>query len=319
MEFIMKKIVVTGATGFLGRHVMPILINQYGIENVVGLSSGVYDLMKQKNVESMFNDHKPDVLVHLAAYSGGIGANREYPADFYFINTMLTALLFESAAKYKVKKVIYPMGGCSYPANASSPIGENQLWKGYPQEESAGYSTAKMMGVVASKSYRTQYGLNTAVLIPGNMYGEYDNFRDKESHVVPAMIRRYYEAMKNGDKEIKMWGTGRPTRDFVYAGDVAATFPYFIEEYNSIEPVNISTGTTITINKLALTIKRLTGFDGDIIWDSSKPDGQLEKIFDVAKLNSLGEYCNTSLHDGLSNTIAWFMKNYDDKTDGIRL
>ena len=315
----MKKIVVTGATGFLGRHVMPILINQYGIENVVGLSSGVYDLMKQKNVESMFNDHKPDVLVHLAAYSGGIGANREYPADFYFINTMLTALLFESAAKYKVKKVIYPMGGCSYPANASSPIGENQLWKGYPQEESAGYSTAKMMGVVASKSYRTQYGLNTAVLIPGNMYGEYDNFRDKESHVVPAMIRRYYEAMKNGDKEIKMWGTGRPTRDFVYAGDVAATFPYFIEEYNSIEPVNISTGTTITINKLALTIKRLTGFDGDIIWDSSKPDGQLEKIFDVAKLNSLGEYCNTSLHDGLSNTIAWFMKNYDDKTDGIRL
>lgn len=315
----MKKIIITGATGFLGRHVMPVLIDKYGKDNVIGLSSSDYDLMKQEEVEKMFDELKPEVLIHLAAYSGGIGANKEYPADFYFRNTVLTALLFEMAAKYKVKKVIYPMGGCSYPANAVSPINEKQLWNGYPQEESAGYSAAKMMGIVASKSYRTQYGLNSIILIPGNMYGEYDNFRNKESHVVPAMIRRYYEAKKNGDRDIKMWGTGAPTRDFVYAGDVAATFPYFIEGYDSSNPINISTGTTITINELALTIKKLTGFEGKIVWDKNKPDGQLEKIFDVSKLNSLGVYCETNLLNGLDKTIDWFIRNYDNKSDGIRL
>lgn len=314
-----KAIVVTGANGFLGRHLIPVLNRCYGTENVIGLSSRDYDLMNPEQVKSMFADHRPDVLVHLAAYSGGIGANRTYPADFYYKNTLLTALVFQEAALNKVKKMIYPMGGCSYPATAKSPIDEGQMWHGYPQPESAGYSAAKMMGIVASKSYRTQYGLNSVVLIPGNMYGEYDNFRNQESHVVPAMVRRYYEAQCAGDKQIVMWGTGNPTRDFVYAGDVAAVFPYFIDHYDSSEPVNISTGTAMPIRDLAETIKTLTGFDGEIVWDASKPDGQMEKIFGVKRLNELGLSCKTQLQDGLTRTIDWFSRNYEERTDGIRL
>lgn len=313
------KIVVTGATGFLGRHLLPILAKRYGTENIIGLSSRNYDLMNPEQVKRMFAEHKPNVLVHLAAYSGGIGANRAYPADFYYKNTLLTALVFQEAALNKVKKMIYPMGGCSYPATAQSPIDEEQMWKGFPQPESAGYSTSKMMGIVASKSYRTQYGLNSVVLIPGNMYGEYDNFRNQESHVVPAMVRRYYEAQRAGDKQIMMWGTGNPTRDFVYAGDVAAVFPYFIDHYDSSEPVNISTGTAMPIRDLAETIKTLTGFDGEIVWDTSKPDGQMEKIFGVKRLNELGLSCTTQLQDGLTRTIDWFSRNYEKQTDGIRL
>lgn len=313
------KIVVTGATGFLGRHLVPVLAQRYGAENVVGLSSRDYDLMNPEQVKCMFADYKPEVLVHLAAYSGGIGANRTYPADFYYKNTLLTALVFHEAARNKVKKMIYPMGGCSYPATARSPIDEGQMWNGFPQPESAGYSTAKMMGIVASKSYRTQHDLNSVVLIPGNMYGEYDNFRSQESHVVPAMVRRYYEAQRAGDKQIVMWGTGKPTRDFVYAGDVAAVFPYFIEQYDSSEPVNISTGTAMPIRNLAESIKTITGFEGEIVWDTSKPDGQMEKIFGVKRLNDLALFCKTPLQDGLTRTIDWFSRNYEERTDSIRV
>lgn len=314
-----NNIVVIGSTGFLGGHLMPVLIERYGKENVTGLSSKDYDLMDPIEVKRMFDEKKPDVLIHLAAYSGGIEANRKFPADFFYRNIILTSLVFEAAAKYGVKKMIYPMGGCSYPSTATSPINEEQMWQGYPQNESAGYSSAKKMGIVASRSYRTQYGFNSVVIIPGNMYGEYDNFRNKESHVVPAMIRRYYEAKLSGVEEVVMWGTGSPQRDFVYAGDVARTIPYFIENYDSSEPINISSGKSTTIKELAETIKELVGYKGRIVWDTEKPDGQMIKIFDVTKLNSLGIDCPTSMHDGLKNTIEWFEKNYHNKGDNIRL
>lgn len=313
------KIVVTGSTGFLGGHLMPILYEKYGKENVKGLCSKDYDLMDYNQFNQMFEDLKPEIFVHLAAYSGGIGANRKLPGDFYFKNTILTANGFELAARHGVKKMIYTMGGCSYPSTAVSPIDESQMWQGYPQKESAGYSSAKKMGIVASESYKTQYGLNSVVLIPGNMYGEYDNFRNEESHVVPAMLRRYFEAKRNGDKEIIMWGTGKPTRDFVYAGDVAAVIPWFIENFDETGPVNISSGTTTSIKELAETIKEMTGFEGTIKWDTEKPDGQMNKIFDVTKMKSLGLNCDTSLRDGLKKTADWLAKNYDNAGDGIRL
>lgn len=313
------RIVVTGATGFLGRHVVPVLERRYGTANVVGLGSRDYNLLVPERVDAMFAETRPDLLVHLAGYSGGIGANRERPADFYYINIMLQALVFERAARRGVKKLLYPMGGCSYPSDASSPIDEGQMWKGYPQDESAGYSAAKKMGIVAAKSYRYQYGLNSVVVVPGNMYGEYDNFRHAESHVVPACIRRFYEAAKSGAKSVTMWGSGRPARDFVYAGDVAALFPFFLEEYDSPEPVNISTGTGVSIRELADALKRELAYDGEIVWDKSKPDGQMTKIFDVSRLNSLGLSCSTSLKEGLRRTIAWYKKNYAGGTDGIRL
>ncbi|MFN7932047.1 MAG: NAD-dependent epimerase/dehydratase family protein [Bryobacteraceae bacterium] len=315
----MKKIVVTGARGFLGRHVVPVLEARYGAEHVVALSRSDYDLMDPAAVRRMFDEVKPDAVVHLAAYVGGIGANREFPASFYYRNTILTALMFEAAAERGVEKLLYPMGGCSYPAKAVSPIGENQLWQGFPQKESAAYSTAKMMGLVASDAYRQERGLHSVVVIPGNMYGEFDNFREKESHVVPALVRRYYEAKLAGKESVMAWGTGRATRDFVYAGDVAALFPYFLEEYDSTEPVNLSSGSTTSIRELTETIRELTGFAGEIAWDASKPDGQLEKIFDVTRMKGLGLSCPTSLRDGLKKTIDWFAGNYAGAGDGLRL
>jgi GDP-L-fucose synthase len=315
----MKRIVVTGSTGFLGRHLMPILSENYPHAEITGLNRTNYDLMEPAQVDLMFKELKPEILIHLAAYSGGIGANRAYPADFYYQNTMLTTLMFERAAKNNVQKMLYTMGGCSYPATATSPIDESQMWNGYPQQESAGYSAAKKMGIVASSSYRQQYGLNSVVIIPGNMYGEYDNFRAQESHVVPAMIRRLYEAKLNGVERVEMWGTGRPQRDFVYAANVAKLIPQFIENYNSSEPVNVSSGTTTSIKELAETITEMMDFQGELYWDTSKPDGQMVKIFAVGKLEDIGMRCSTPLRDGLRNTISWLMEHYSDQTDGIRL
>lgn len=311
------KILVTGASGFLGRHVVPVLQSQY--ENVKATSSKDVDWMDLAASRTFMKREKPDVLVHLAAYSGGIGANRTFPADFFFKNNLMLTHGFQLAAETGVKKMIYTMGGCSYPAKATSPIDESQMFQGYPQEESAGYSAAKAMGIVASRSYRTQFGLNSVVLIPGNLYGEYDNFRSNESHVVPAFVRRYYESKLRGDRVITMWGTGAPTRDFVYAGDVAAVMPYFIENYDSSEPVNISSGASISIKELAETLASEMRFEGKIEWDTSKPDGQMVKIFDVKRLHSLGLNCPTSLREGLRKTIAWLEKNYEGHTDGIRL
>lgn len=313
------RIVVTGATGFLGRHLVPILEARYGKDAVKGVSSKDYNLINPVEVKKMFSDLQPEVLIHLAAYSGGIGANKEFPADFYYRNTLLTAMVFHEAAISKVKKMIYPMGGCSYPALATSPIDESQMWNGFPQPESAGYSTAKKMGIVASQSYRKQYGLNSVILIPGNMYGEYDNFHPRDSHVVPAMIRRYYEAMLENAEKVVMWGSGSPVRDFVYAGDVAAVIPWFIENYDETGPINISSGTTTSIKELAETIKELTGFKGEIEWDASKPDGQMVKIFDVSRLKSLGLFCPTPLREGTKRTIDWLARNYSNRGDGIRL
>ncbi len=314
-----RKILLTGASGFLGRHTKPVLEARYGKENIVAVSSADYNLMDPAAVERMFSDIRPNVVVHYAAYSGGIGANKAYPADFYYRNTLLTALTFDAAARHKVEKLVYPMGGCSYPATARSPIDETQLFTGYPQAESAGYSTAKMMGVVAARSYKQQYGLNATVIIPGNMYGEYDNFHPLDSHVVPAMIRRYYEARLAGANTVEMWGTGKPQRDFVYAADVAKLIPFFIDSYDEVGPVNISTGTTTPIKDLAETIAEVTGFEGEIRWDTTKPDGQMIKIFDVTKLKGLGAACATPLTDGLKRTADWLIKNYAGHGDGLRL
>jgi GDP-L-fucose synthase len=315
----MERVVVTGATGFLGRHLLPILQERYGQRAVRGLSSRDYDLMDPMQVQRMFDDIAPNIVVHLAAYSGGIGANRTYPGDFFYRNILLTALMFEEASKRGVRKLVYPMGGCSYPATATSPIDEGQMWLGYPQEESAGYSMAKKMGIVASRAYRAQHGLSSVVLVPGNMYGEYDNYRESESHVVPAMIRRFLEAKRERRDRVMMWGTGTPVRDFVYAGDVAATFPFFVEEHDASEPVNVSSGTRTSIRELANTIAELTGYAGSIVWDSTKPDGQMVKLFDVSKMWALDLACPTNLRDGLARTIAWFERNYDARGDGLRL
>lgn len=313
------KIVLTGASGFLGRHALPVLRGQYGRGCVTGLSSSDYDLTDPSAVRRLFEDHRPEIVVHLAGYVGGIGANRTRPADFFHRNLMMMANMFQAASAFGVRKLVYPMGGCSYPATAASPIGEDQMWQGYPQPESAAYSSAKKMGIVASEAYRQQYGLNSVVIVPGNMYGEYDNFRVAESHVIPGLIRRFHEAAIAGAGEVVCWGTGSATRDFVYAGDVARCLPFFIEEYESSMPVNISSGTTTSIRELAETIRELVQFQGRLVWDTSQPDGQKFKIFDVKRLHALGLSCDTPLREGLARTVEWFAANYPTRGDGLRL
>ena len=307
-------ILVTGASGFLGRHIVPVLEKRCPDMGIIALSSKDYDLTEQAQVRKMFEDYSPDRVIALAGYVGGIGANVAYPADFFYRNLMIQTMTIHEAWKAGVEKLFTVMGGCSYPATASSPINEEQMWEGLPAFESTPYSVAKKMAIIQSDAYRRQYGFNSIVLIPGNVYGEYDNYQEGNSHVVPAMIRRFYEAALEGRPEVVMWGSGSPTRDFVYAADIAELFPYFLEEYDTSDPVNLSTARSTSIKELAEVMKELTGYTGKITWDRSKPDGKILKIFDNRKMKELGLDCPTFLRDGLRRTIDWFSENYSRGT-----
>jgi len=299
------RILVTGATGFLGRHVVPVLQDELDSE-IISVGREDYDLLVSSQVTQMLTDTHPDAVIHLAAKVGGIIANAKYPADFYYENVMISTQIFDACYRAGIKKFLTFMGGCSYPSNAPSPIVEETMWDGFPQLEGAPYSIAKKVILVQSASYRKQYGFNSVVLVPGNIYGEFDNFRIEESHVIAAMIRRFVEAKENKSSSVTCYGSGRPNRDFVYAGDVAKLVPWFLEHYDSSEPVNISSGTRISVKALAETVKHTVGYEGTIEWDTSKPDGQMDKIFSVQRLHDLGLSCDTSLENGLRKTIEWF-------------
>jgi GDP-L-fucose synthase len=307
-------ILITGASGFLGTHITKIL-NQEATE-FKGISSKDFDLTILNEVDRCLSIFKPHTIIHLAALSGGIGMNTEKPYDFFHINSLLITNMFHSAAKNGVKRIIYTMGGCSYPANAISPISENQMWNGYPQPESAAYSSVKKMGIVAAAAYQS-LGLQTTVLVPGNMYGEYDNYSLTDSHVIPAMIRKFIEAESQGVSSVQLWGSGNPKRDFVYARDVASCVVKTLKMNNLQGPINLSSGNSISIRDLAMLIAQMTGFRGELIWQTNKPDGQMIKIFDTTLAKELKLSCETPLEEGIQNTIDWYRKSLN--TGMIRL
>ena len=304
-----KRVLVTGASGFMGSNLVPLLCAT-GCE-VITPSRSEYDLLEQSQVRQLLSETRPDIVFHLAGLIGGILANKQYPADFCYQNLSMGTMMLHESWQAGVEKYIALIGGCSYPATAPSPIAETELWNGYPQAESAAYSVAKKMSVVQAQAYRQQHGFNAIVLVPGNVYGPHDNFDLENSHVIPALIRKFHEARLNGQSEVIAWGSGKPTRDFVYIADACAAILLAAEKYNSGDIINLSSGVQITIKELVETVADLVGYQRNIRWDTTKPDGQMYKGFDVTRMhNQLGYHCQTSLRAGLEKTIAWFQSNY---------
>jgi len=302
------SVLVTGASGFVGRNLVE-LMRARGIKPVTPKRAS-FDLLEQTQVRRLLAETKPEVVFHLAGLVGGIGANRDRPAEFNYQNLMIGAMALNEAWRAGVKKFVALMGGCSYPAKAPSPIKETELFNGYPQKESAPYSLAKAMSAVQAQAYRQQYGFNAIVLVPGNLYGPHDNFDLNNSHVIPALIRKYTEAKKSGAREVVAWGSGKPVRDFVYVKDACEAILLAAEKYDGADLINISSGQPVTIKELTEMIAELVGFEGRVVWDASKPDGQMEKGFDVTRMRQvLGFECRTSLREGLRQTIAWFTEN----------
>jgi GDP-L-fucose synthase len=304
-----KKVLVTGARGFVGSSLVP-LLEKTGCE-LIAVSRTDYDLTEQSEVRRLFAEKRPEVVFNLAGLIGGIMANKMYPADYNYQNSVIGAMMMHEAYKAGVEKYIGLMGGCSYPAHAPSPISETELWNGYPQAESAAYSLAKAMTAVQAQAYRKQYGFNAIILVPGNMYGPFDNFDLENSHVIPALIRKYYEARQNGVNEITAWGTGKPTRDFIYVEDACEAIVKAAEIYDGAEIINISSGTQVTIKELVETVADVVGFEGSINWDATKPDGQMFKGFDVTRMREWLDFeSHTTLREGIEKTFKWYEENH---------
>lgn len=304
-----KRVLVTGSGGFVGSNFLP-LLEQKECE-IIAVRRKDYDLLEQSEVRRMFTETKPDVVFHFGALSGGIMANKKSPADYNYQNLLMNTMVLHEAFEAKVEKYISLIGGCSYPATAPSPIKETELWNGYPQAESAPYSLAKAMGVVQSQSYRRQHGFKSIILVPGNLYGPFDNFDLENSHVIPALIRKYYEAQQNRINEITAWGTGKPVRDFIYVKDACEAILKAAEVYNGDDIINISSGKQTTIKELVETVADVVGFTGTIHWDTTKPDGQMFKGFDVNRMRDWLDFeCQTPLREGIEKTFKWYEENH---------
>lgn len=304
-----KRVLVTGATGFVGRNLIPLLEHKGACLITPGRED--YDLLEQSAVRAMFRDTRPELVFHLAALSGGILSNKRHPADYCYQNLVLGTLVLEESFRSGVGKHVSLIGGCSYPAQAPSPIDEAELWNGYPQPESAPYSIAKKVTVTLAESYRRQHGFDAIVLVPGNVYGPHDNFDLEHAHVIPATIRKCHEAARRGDREIVAWGTGKPVRDFIYIGDACEAMVRAAEIYSGPDIINISSGVPTTISELVQDVAELTGFQGRIRWDSSKPDGQMHKVFKVERMKQWLHFTpGTPLREGLRQTIRWFEQHH---------
>ncbi len=309
-----KRVCVTGGAGFLGSFVTAKL-NERGTAEVFIPTIEKYDLVQAGSIRHMLDDSKPDIIIHLAAQVGGIGANREHPAEFFYNNLMMGVQLMHEAWLRGVEKFVALGTICAYPKFTPIPFMEENLWDGYPEETNAPYGLAKKMLLVQSQSYRQQYGYNSIFLMPVNLYGPRDNFHRASSHVIPALIRKCLEAIESGADSIEVWGDGSPTREFLYVEDAAEGILLASEKYNSSEPVNLGSGMEISIKDLVELIARLTGFSGQITWDTSKPNGQPRRRLSVERAErEFGFRAQVNFEEGLRRTIDWYRDHKGEKS-----
>ncbi len=301
-----KRVMVTGGGGFLGSYVVAEL-QRRGARHIFVPRRKDYDLVQHDAVVRALEDGRPDIIIHLAANVGGIGANRKRPAEFFYDNLMMGVQLMHEAWKRGVEKFVAIGTVCAYPKYTPVPFKEDDLWNGYPEETNAPYGLAKKMLLVQAQAYRQQYGFNAIFLLPANLYGPRDNFDLETSHVIPAMIRKFVAAKETGGPVV-LWGDGTPTREFLYAADAAEGIIEATEKYDGPEPVNLGTGEEISIRRLAETVARMVGYDGDIVWDTTKPNGQPRRKLDTSRAKAyFGWEAKTPFDQGLQATIDWFL------------
>jgi len=301
-----KRVVVTGGAGFTGVHVVEAL-QKRRCREVIVVRSKEHDLTQETHVRRLFEDTRPDIVIHLAGLVGSIASTKERPADSFYRNLLMGTYVLHYSWLYGVRRFVATIAGCDYPDTASLPFKESSLWDGYPQQETAAYSLAKRILQVQAEAYYRQHNFSSVILIPGNIYGPHDNFDPYQARVVAALMRKFVEAVESDDTEVVVWGTGRATRDFIYASDAAHGLLLAAERGGEAETFNISSGTETSIGELAETLAELTGFQGRIVWDASRPQGQLRRRMDTTKArDNLGFKTAVSLRDGLRQTIQWY-------------
>ena len=301
-----KNVTVTGGSGFLGSYVVKKL-EERGCRNIFVPRSKDYDLVYYQACEKVYEDSRPDIVIHLAAKVGGIGANRENPGKFFYENLMMGVQMMDLGRRAGIEKFVAIGTICAYPKFTPVPFKEEDLWNGYPEETNAPYGLAKKMLLVQSQAYRQQYGFNAIYLLPVNLYGPGDNFDPKSSHVIPALIKKCLDAIANKSKEITVWGSGKPTREFLYMEDAAEGILLASEKYNKPDPVNLGAGFEISIKDLVSLIAKLTDFKGRVLWDPSMPDGQPKRMLDTSRAEKeFGFKASIELEEGLRRTVDWY-------------
>ena len=315
-----ERVVVTGGDGFLGRHLQKeLLARGLSKENLLVPLITQYDLTKEADAARLYDTLRPTMVIHLAAEVGGIGANRENPGRFFYANMAMGLHLIEHARLRGLKKFVQIGTICAYPKFTPVPFSEAELWNGYPEETNAPYGIAKKALLVMLQSYRQQYGLNGVYLLPVNLYGPGDNFNPASSHVIPALIRKFVEAQERGDAEVVVWGTGAASREFLYVEDAARGIAMAAVGYDEGEPVNLGAGFEITIKDLATKIQRLVGFEGKLVWDTTKPDGQPRRCLDTTRAaKAFGFKAEMGFDEGLARTIAWWRQQGRNGPSGAR-